>query len=278
MSKLGFGDPKTLFYIAEAMKIAWADRDEYMGDPDYAYRKDPSCPYPPPPVEEMTSKDYANKRRKEIHWPNPGDYEPGKFFYAGLNAPEGIMLASNNPSSGAFEGTNTTSATAIDIEGNVVAMTQTIHSSFGSCVILPGTVPGSGMQLNDTMQLFDPDPRCGYERANGIAPLKRMLSSMSPTIILKDGMPFMAIGTPGGTRIFGAVMQGIMNVIDHGMNIQQAVEAPRIFTMSKNLGPLEVEYGFPDEIVTDLRNLGYTISSVRAVAGCMNGIVRRTRS
>ena len=272
LKKWGFGDPKTLFYIAEAMKIAWADRDAYMGDPDYAYQ-DTFCPYPPPPVEQMISKGYADRRRAEIKWPFPGDYEPGKFSFAGLNGSERVVVASKKPSTGAFEGINTTSATAIDIEGNIVAMTQTIHSTFGSCVILPGTVSGSGMQLNNTMQLFDPDPRCGYEQANGIGPHKRMLSSMSPTIILKDGSPFMAIGTPGGTRIFGTVMQGIINVIDHGMNIQQAVEAPRIFTMSRDLGPLEVEYGFPPEIETALENLGYTVSPVKFVAGCMNGIV-----
>ncbi len=81
----------------------------------------------------------------------------------------------------------------------------------------------------------------------------------------------MALGTPGGARIFGTVMQGIINVIDHGMGIQQAVEAPRIWTMSR--GPLNVEYGFPPEIVEELKKLGYTITQVRNVANGMNGIL-----
>src|SRR5205085_747669 len=115
-------------------------------------------------------------------------------------------------------------------DGNVVSMTQTLNGLFGSGVVLPGRVPGSGMLLNNTMALMDPDPRPGYERANAIAPRKRMLSTMSPTIVLKDHKPFMALGTPGGTFISAAVLQGILNVLDHGMSIQQAVEAPRIWT------------------------------------------------
>lgn len=271
LGALGFGDPQTLFYMAEAMKIAWADRDKYMGDPDYAH-KDPSCPYPPPPVQGLTSKEYAEERRKEIQWPKPGTYKPG-VFYSQLDS-EGTLSAPYNPSPSVSEHHSTTHVTAADSEGNVITMTQTLQALWGSCVVLPslsGPIPGSGMVLNDLMSLFDPDPRCGYEFANGIAPRKRQLSSMSPTIILKDGAPLMAIGTPGGARIFDAVMQGIINVIDHGMNIQQAVEAPRIWTMSR--GPLNVEYGFPPEIVTKLKNLGYSVTQVRNVANGMNGIL-----
>jgi gamma-glutamyltranspeptidase/glutathione hydrolase len=247
---LGFGNPKTAHLMAEAMKIYWADRDRYMGDPDYANNPLDPCGYDPPPVEQMISKDYADERRSEIHPRKAGTYEPGEFNY---------------------ESENTTHATAIDIEGNIISMTQTQNSSYGPCIALPGLVPGSGMMLNNTMRLFDPDPRCGYERANGIAPNKRMLSSMSPTIVLKDDKPFMAIGTPGGTRIFSTVMQGIINVIDHGMNIQQAVEAPRIWTMM--YGDLNVEYGYPDEVVAELESMGHSIRKVKFVAGCMNGVL-----
>lgn len=104
------------------------------------------------------------------------------------------------------------------------------------------------------------------------AVLKRQLSSMSPTIVLKDGQPFFAIGTPGGSRIYSAVLQGILNVIDHGMSIQQAVEAPRLWTMM--YGNLNVEEGFPDSSVAALERLGHQITRVRTVAGGMNGVLR----
>ncbi|MGE0360929.1 MAG: gamma-glutamyltransferase, partial [Vicinamibacterales bacterium] len=135
-----------------------------------------------------------------------------------------------------------------------------------------GRGPGSGMLLDNTMALFDPDPRPGYERANAVAPRKRPLSSMSPTILLKDGKPFVGIGTPGGTRIYSAVLQGILNVVDHGMTIQQAVEAPRLWTMM--FGALNVEEGFPDSSVAELERLGHKVERVRTVAGGMNGVLR----
>jgi gamma-glutamyltranspeptidase/glutathione hydrolase len=260
--------------MAEAMKIYWADRDRYMGDPDYA-TLDPSCYYPPPPVEEMISKEYAAERRSEIHPRRAGTYEPGEFNNSASldHTPPELLLAFNSKSTpySSEEPKNTTHVTAIDIEGNVITMTQTLMSGFGSCVALPGSDPGGGMMLNNTMLLFDPDPRCTYERANGIAPNKRMLSSMSPTLVLKDEKPFMALGTPGGTRIFSTVMQGIINVIDHAMNIQQAVEAPRIWTMM--YGDLNVEHGYPDEVVAELEKMGHSIRRTRTVAGNMNGIV-----
>ena len=260
IKSLGFGNPKTLHLMTEAMKIAWADRDAYMGDPDYAF-KDPSYRYPPPPVAGLTSKDYAAIRRKEINKSKAGTYKPGVF-------------AETPPAAfgrGDAESPETTSATAMDDEGNVIVMTQTIHHSFGSGVVLPGRVPGSGLCINDTMELFDPDPRPGFERANAIAPHKRMLSTMTPTVILKDGKPFMAIGTPGGTRISAAVLQGIINVIDHGMNIQQAVEAPRIWSMM--YGDVEVEEGYPEETVETLKAMGHSVKRVKGVAGGMNGVV-----
>jgi gamma-glutamyltranspeptidase/glutathione hydrolase len=257
----GFGTAKTLHLMTEAMKIAWADRDAYMGDPDYAHR-DPSYSYPPPPVEDLIDKDYGASRRAEIDPTRAGSFEAGHF--EGLPA-----VALGQP---LVESANTTHATAMDDQGNVVSMTQTLNHGFGSCVALPGELPGSGLLLNNTMALFDPDPRPGYERANGVAPRKRQLSSMSPTIVLKDGKPFFALGTPGGTRIYATVLQGIVNVIDHGMSIQQAVEAPRIWTMM--YGALNVEEGFSAHVTDELEQMGHTIERVRTVAGGMNGVLR----
>ena len=124
------------------------------------------------------------------------------------------------------------------------------------------------MLLNNCMHLMDPTP----SRTNSIAPDKRILSSMSPTLVLKDGKPFMAIGTPGGVRIFGTVMQGIINVIDHGMTLQESVEAPRLW----DRGPaLEIETGFDDlaNLKAELEHRGHVVETPLKVAGGMNGIL-----
>ncbi len=122
------------------------------------------------------------------------------------------------------------------------------------------------MLLNNTMYIFDPHP--GH--ANSIAPGKRMLSSMSPTIILKEGKPFMALGTPGGTRIFASVLQAIMNVIDHGMTLQEAVEAPRVWTQGE---ALNIEEGIAPAVRAELAAKGHRIEVVPKIAGGMNGIM-----
>lgn len=124
-----------------------------------------------------------------------------------------------------------------------------------------------GMLLNNNMWLFDPHPG----RANSVAPGKRVLSSMSPTIVLRDGQPLMALGTPGGTRIFAAILQAVVNVLDHGMTLQEAVEAPRVWT---NGGPLNVEPGLPEPVRDGLRRLGHEVEVVGRVAGGMNGVYR----
>jgi gamma-glutamyltranspeptidase/glutathione hydrolase len=262
---MGFGSPQALHLMTEAMKIAWADRDAYMGDPDYA-GKDPSFTYDVPPVSRLISKEYAEARRKEIDLRKAGRYKAGSF---------GAALNGSSP--GATNGSlNTTHVTAMDSDGTVVSMTQTLNGLFGSGVALPGRLPGAGMLLNNTMALLDPDPRPGYERANAIAPRKRMLSTMSPTIVLKDGAPFMALGTPGGTFISAAVLQGILNVIDHGMTIQQAVEAPRIWTMM--YGDLRLEEGIPNEVADELKAMGHPVARTRMVALGMNGVLFDART
>ena len=146
------------------MKIAFVDRFEYLGDPAFVEV----------PVAALTDKGYAASRRGEIDTSRSRGYEYG------------------NPSAYVGEGADTTHLTVADGDGNVVSTTQTIHAAFGSKV----TTPGTGMLLNNTMNIFDPHPG----NANSIAPGKRMVSSMAPTIVMKDGEPFMALGTPGATR------------------------------------------------------------------------------
>lgn len=231
---MGFGNPDTVHLIAEAMKIAFADRFTYMADPTTTEI----------PLDWLTSKEYAADRRATI------DLARAQQFSAAI-PPDG-------------EGASTTHCCAMDAEGNVVSTTQTLNGGFGSKV----TVPGTGMLLNNCMHLMDPNPG----RTNSIAPDKRILSSMSPTLLLKDGMPFMAIGTPGGVRIFGSVMQAIVNVIDHGMTLQQAVEAPRLWDRGQ---VLEIESGFPhvEGLKFDLERRGHKVETPFKVAGGMNGIM-----
>jgi gamma-glutamyltranspeptidase/glutathione hydrolase len=231
----GFGTAQSLHLIAEALKIAFADRSRYMGDPAFV----------DVPVNWLIDKSYAAERRQQIDPTRAATYEAGE-----------------RPAS-PREGANTTHLTVMDRDGNVVTMTQTLQMLFGSKV----TVPGTGMLLNNHMSLFDPHPG----RANSIAPRKRMLSSMSPTVVLKDGQPFFALGTPGGNRIFPAIFQAIVNVLDHGMSLQEAVEAPRIWT---NGGVLEIEEGFRPEVRMQLAALGHEVTVVPRVAGGMNGVLR----
>ena len=231
---MGFGTAAGAHLLAEAMKIAFADRFEYLGDPAFVEV----------PVGALTNKRYAAERGREIDTTKARGYEYG------------------NPSLYVGEGADTTHLTTADSDGNVVSTTQTIHAVFGSKV----TTPGTGMLLNNTMNIFDPHPG----NANSIVPGKRMVSSMSPTIVMKDGKPFMALGTPGATRIFPSVLQAIVNVIDHGMTLQEAVEAPRVWTQGQTL---EVEPGISEEAREGLRKMGHDVQVTPRVAGGMNGVM-----
>ena len=238
--ELTFGSPGAVHLFAEALKIAFADRRRYMADPDRV----------PVPVEQLTSKEYAEQRRREIDPRRAGDPSHGKLeevasFMGGERA-------------------NTTHLTVIDDEGTIVSATQTAQSAFGSKV----TAAGTGMILNNCMLLMDPVPG----RANSIEGGKRILSSMSPTIVLRDGAPFLALGTPGGKRIFAAVTQAILNVLDHHMTLQEAVEAPRAWTQGAEL---ELEDVFPHlpELESALQALGHRTNVVAKVAGGMNGVL-----
>ncbi len=239
IASLGFGTVEGVHLLAEAMKIAFADRFEYMGDPAFM----------DVPVEALTSKEYAASRRGEI--------DPDRAR----------THAYGSPSAYVGEGADTTHLTVADRDGSVVSTTQTIHAAFGSKV----TTPGSGMLLNNTMNIFDPHPG----NANSIAPGKRMVSSMSPTIVMKDGKPYMALGTPGSTRIFPSVLQAIVNVIDHGMTLQEAVEAPRVWTQGQ---ALEVEAGIAAEVRAGLASLGHDVEVAAKVAGGMNGVMLDQRT
>jgi gamma-glutamyltranspeptidase/glutathione hydrolase len=148
----------------------------------------------------------------------------------------------------------------------MVSTTQTLNGAFGSHV----TVPGTGMLMNNCMMLFDPRP--GGRQSVG--PSKRPVSSNAPTIILRDGKPMLALGAPGATRIPVAVLQTIVNVIDHGMPLQNAVEAPRCHTGSEGEGLL-LEHGFAVDVESKLGEMGHSVSRVPRVAGGLGAVAYR---
>src|SRR4029079_5255873 len=230
IAQLRFATGGTLHLLAEVLKIAFADRAEASGDPDFVTV----------PVERITSKAYADQRRAGI------DRARTRQWTGGLLAREGA---------------DTTHLTVADGKGNVVTTTQTINSLFGARFIIPGT----GMVPNDYMSNFDPRPG----NALSIAPGKRVTTSMSPMMALRDGKVVYALGLPGRRKIFPAAMQALINLIDHGMKLQEAVEAPRVWTE----GPfLEVEHGVPEEVRQGLRQRGHTLQLMPPVAGGMNAI------
>src|SRR6202795_486682 len=202
LRELGWGSAQALHYEIEAMRHAFADRNSLLGDPDFASI----------PIRELIDKNYAAKIRDTI--------KPDK---AGISGDIRRGIAPH-------EGSNTTHFSIIDDAGNTVSMTYTLNDWFGARVVAQGT----GVLMNDEMDDFTPNPGLANAYgivegdANAIAPGKTPLSSMSPTIITKDGKPVLILGTPGGSRIITTVLQTILNVVDFQMNVQEAVDAPRI--------------------------------------------------
>jgi gamma-glutamyltranspeptidase/glutathione hydrolase len=227
---LGFGSPDGIHLLAEALKIAFADRAVATADPAFVTV----------PVARLIDKAYADERRALISMQEAKAWSPG--------LPPG-------------ESNDTTHVTVADSEGNVVTATQTINGLFGACTQIPGT----GMLTNNYMFNFDPHPG----RALSIAPGKRVFTSMAPMIVLKDDKLAFALGLPGALRIFPSALQAIVNLIDHGMTLQEAVEAPRIWTEG---GALELEEAFPEAVADALRARGHRIVRMPRIAGGMNAI------
>lgn len=201
ISYLGHGSAETTRLMVEAMRHAYVDRNTALGDPDFVEN----------PVERLTSKAYADEIRSRID-----------AFRAGVSAELQVDVAPESP--------ETTHYSIIDKDGNAVAVTYTLNGSFGTARVAEGT----GILLNNEMDDFTVKPGVPnlyglvQGEANAIEPRKSPLSSMSPTIVSRDGEPFMVIGSPGGARIITITLQAIMNVIDHGMDLQEAIDAPRI--------------------------------------------------
>jgi gamma-glutamyltranspeptidase/glutathione hydrolase len=197
----GAGSASTMHYVAEAMRRAFADRARWLGDPDF--NRDI-------PVTRLVSKPYAADLRRTIHADRASTSSPASFEWPA-------------------EGDQTTHVSVVDRDRNAVALTYTLEYGYGSRIV----VPGAGFLLNNEMGDFNAGP--GLTTADGLigteanlaAPGKRMLSSMTPTILSKDGALFMVTGSPGGRTIINTVLLTILNVVDFGMNAQEAVDAPR---------------------------------------------------
>jgi gamma-glutamyltranspeptidase/glutathione hydrolase len=201
LKDLGFRSAQAVHYQIEAMRHAYVDRNSYLGDPDFVKN----------PVARLTDKSYAKAIRAVI--------DPAK---AGVSK-------DLKPGVPPHEGTNTTHYSVVDHWGNAVSVTYTLNGWFGARI----TAPRTGVLLNNEMDDFttkvgEPNMYGLVQgEANAIAPGKRPLSSLTPTILTRDGKPVLVVGTPGGSRITTVVLHAILNVVDYGMNVQEAVDAPR---------------------------------------------------
>jgi gamma-glutamyltranspeptidase/glutathione hydrolase len=233
IASMGFQSAQAVQLMTEVERRAFADRGEYMGDADF-YKV---------PVKMLTSEPYLLERMK--------NFDPSKATPS-IEIKPGVILKT--------ESEETTHLSVIDKDGNAVAVTTTLNNSYGSRTV----VGGAGFFLNDEMDDFSIKPgvpnmygAIGGE-ANAIAPGKRMLSSMTPTIVLKDNRPFLVVGTPGGTTIPTSVFQTIVNIIEFGMNTKDAVWKPK-FHHQWLPDTLYVEKGFPEEIKTSLQKMRYAL-------------------
>jgi gamma-glutamyltranspeptidase / glutathione hydrolase len=232
MHDLKQGSALSLHVMIEAMKRAYADRARYLGDPDFVKA----------PVATLISKEYAAKQR------------------AGIDLDRATPWTDALSATPPHEGSNTTHFSVVDHQGNAVSNTFTLNFSYGVGLIADGT----GVLLNNELDDFTAAPGAsnayglvGFE-ANLPGPGKRPLSSMSPTIVLKDGKPVLVTGSPGGSRIISTVLQVIVNVLDYDMDVASAVAAPRVHHQWLP-DEVRMERGFADDVITALKAKGDTI-------------------
>ncbi|MDF3919897.1 gamma-glutamyltransferase [Salinicola salarius] len=244
---MGFNSARTIHVMSEAMKRAYADRAKYLGDTDFV----------DVPLAGITSKAYAEELRAQI------DLD---------RATPSSEIAAGNPLP--YESNETTHFSIADDSGLAVSNTYTINFSYGSGIV----VDGAGFLLNNEMDDFSAKPGTpnaygliGGE-ANRIEPEKRMLSSMTPTIVKKDGRNFLVTGSPGGSRIITTTLQVVMNVIDHGMNIQSAVSAPRIHDQWLP-DEIRIEDGISPDTIALLEAMGHTVSQQEAMGAAQSILI-----
>jgi gamma-glutamyltranspeptidase/glutathione hydrolase len=251
LAKAGSRSAESLHLTAEAFRRSFFDRAEFLGDPDFSKL----------PIAQLTDKKYAEAWRATIdpnHATASKDLERPAIF--NTLAPVGPQQTNQARSESTRESTHTTHYSLVDADGNAVAVTTTINDWFGSRV----TAEGLGFLLNDEMDDFSAKPGVPngdgliQGAANSIGPGKRPLSSMTPTIVLKDGKLFLVLGSPGSSRIITTVALAIMGVVDYGMNIQEAIDAPR-FHQQWMPDVLFVESWFSPDTIHALEKMGFKI-------------------
>ncbi|MFD2189211.1 gamma-glutamyltransferase [Pistricoccus aurantiacus] len=247
INEMGFNSAATIHVMAEAMKRAYADRSEYLGDTDFISV----------PLDGITSEGYADELRGQIDMDKATPSE---------------TIAPGNPLP--YESNETTHFSIADSNGLAVSNTYTINFSYGSGIV----VEGAGFLLNNEMDDFSAKPGVpnaygliGGE-ANKIEPGKRMLSSMTPTIVKKDGKNYLVTGSPGGSRIITTTLQVLMNVIDHKMNIQTAVSVPRIHHQWLP-DEIRVEQGISPDTIELLEEKGHKVSQQEAMGAAQSLLI-----
>ncbi|MBB3214375.1 gamma-glutamyltranspeptidase/glutathione hydrolase [Herbaspirillum sp. Sphag1AN] len=234
LKQYGADSAQSIHLMAEAMKLAYADRAEYLGDPDFNKV----------PVKGLTSTAYADELAKKI---NPDHATPAAEIKPGKPQP--------------YESDQTTHFSVADKAGNLVATTYTLNLNFGSGIVATGT----GITLNNEMDDFSAKPGVANAfglvggEANAVGAGKRPLSSMSPTFVLKDGKPFMVTGSPGGSRIITTTLQTILNVIEYDMNVAEATVTPRIHHQWTP-DQLRIEKGISADTIKILKEKGQNVS------------------
>lgn len=248
--KDGFGSVPYLHHLIEANHLAYADRAAYMADEDVY----------PVPKKGLISDEYIAERRKlisddaaneDVEAGDPWKYDPGKKPVVAMHLTDASPVK------------QTTHFSVMDKWGNLVAYTTTIEDVFGSGIM----VPEYGFMLNNELTDFDAVPG----GVNQVEPGKRPRSSMTPTIVLKDGQPFLAVGSPGGSTIIASVSQTILNVIEHGMDIQQAIEAPKIF--SSSYPAVTWESGIDQDVILQLMAKGHAFAPRPTNIGNVQAVV-----
>jgi gamma-glutamyltranspeptidase / glutathione hydrolase len=238
LKSMGAGSSQAIHVMVEAMRRAFADRAQFLGDPDFVKV----------PVAGLVSRKYADKLAATI------DLE---------RASTSQDVRSGDPL--AYESEETTHFTVVDKDGNVASNTYTINDSFGNKI----TVEGAGFLLNNEMDDFAPKPGAPNAygliqgEANAVTARKRPLSSMTPTIVLNDGKLLFAVGSPGGPTIINTVTQVIVNIIDHGMNIQQAIDWPRVHHQWMPDQIVYEPYGLVPDVLNRLKSMGHQFGNQR---------------
>ena len=243
LAEAGHNSALYLHLLTESMRRGYADRAEYLGDPDFNEDM---------PIERLISKEHAGQLRASIDLEKASESDPDLF-------------------AARYESDQTTHLSVVDSAGNMVSLTYTLEQGYGSKIV----VEGAGFLLNNEMGDFNAQP--GVTDANGrigtepnrIRPEQRMLSSMTPTIVARDGIPIFATGTPGGKTIINTTMQTILNVIDHGMTIAEAIEAPRIHHQWLPDRTLMERRGFSPDTIDLYEELGHPLIFTDSIGSAM---------